>query len=103
MAAGVAEASELPIKTIGREHVGMQVPDQESAAKFYGRIFDPQLFQERDWHLLYSVRRHRHQHPESGASHRSLLCLGARLEAAREAEVAGKGGHRHGRRPRHDS
>jgi catechol 2,3-dioxygenase-like lactoylglutathione lyase family enzyme len=48
MAAGVAEASELPIKTSGLEHIGMQVPDQEAAAKFYGRIFDPQLFQERD-------------------------------------------------------
>jgi len=45
---GVVEASELPIKTSGLEHVGMQVPDQEAAAKFYGRIFDPQLFQERD-------------------------------------------------------
>jgi len=48
MAAGVAEASELPIKTSGLEHIGMQVPDQEAAAKFYGRIFDPQLFQEKD-------------------------------------------------------
>ena len=45
---GAAEASELPIKTSGLEHIGMQVPDQEAAAKFYGRIFDPQLFQERD-------------------------------------------------------
>jgi catechol 2,3-dioxygenase-like lactoylglutathione lyase family enzyme len=26
----------------------MTVPDQEAAAKFYGMIFDPQLFQERD-------------------------------------------------------
>jgi predicted enzyme related to lactoylglutathione lyase len=26
----------------------MQVSDQEATAKFYGRIFDPQLFQERD-------------------------------------------------------
>jgi len=48
MMAGVAHASELPIKTSGLEHIGMQVPDQEAAAKFYGRIFDPQLFQERD-------------------------------------------------------
>jgi catechol 2,3-dioxygenase-like lactoylglutathione lyase family enzyme len=42
------QASELPIKTSGLEHIGMQVPDQEAAAKFYGRIFDPQLFRERD-------------------------------------------------------
>jgi catechol 2,3-dioxygenase-like lactoylglutathione lyase family enzyme len=48
MAAGFADASELPIKTSGLEHIGMQVPDQEAAAKFYGRIFDPQLFQEKD-------------------------------------------------------
>jgi catechol 2,3-dioxygenase-like lactoylglutathione lyase family enzyme len=48
IAGGRAQASELPIKTSGLEHIGMQVPDQEAAAKFYGRIFDPQLFQERD-------------------------------------------------------
>ena len=48
IATGTAQASELPIKTSGLEHIGMQVPDQEAAAKFYGRIFDPQLFQERD-------------------------------------------------------
>ena len=34
--------------TTGLEHIGMTVPDQEAAAKFYGLIFDPQLFQERD-------------------------------------------------------
>jgi catechol 2,3-dioxygenase-like lactoylglutathione lyase family enzyme len=48
IASGIAQASELPIKTSGLEHIGMQVPDQEAAAKFYGRIFDPQLFQEKD-------------------------------------------------------
>jgi catechol 2,3-dioxygenase-like lactoylglutathione lyase family enzyme len=48
IASGSAQASELPIKTSGLEHIGMQVPDQEASAKFYGRIFDPQLFQERD-------------------------------------------------------
>jgi catechol 2,3-dioxygenase-like lactoylglutathione lyase family enzyme len=48
IAGGLAQASELPIKTSGLDHIGMQVPDQEAAAKFYGRIFDPQLFQERD-------------------------------------------------------
>jgi catechol 2,3-dioxygenase-like lactoylglutathione lyase family enzyme len=48
IAGGSAQASELPIKTSGLEHISMQVPDQEAAAKFYGRIFDPQLFQERD-------------------------------------------------------
>lgn len=48
LAGGLSRASELPIKTSGLEHIGMQVPDQEATAKFYGRIFDPQLFQERD-------------------------------------------------------
>jgi catechol 2,3-dioxygenase-like lactoylglutathione lyase family enzyme len=48
IAAGFARASELPLKTTGLEHYGMTVPDPEAAAKFYGKIFDPQLFQERD-------------------------------------------------------
>ena len=48
IAGGIEQASELPIKTSGLEHIGMQVPDQEASAKFYGRIFDTQLFQERD-------------------------------------------------------
>ena len=48
LAGGLSIASELPIKTSGLEHIGMQVPDQEATAKFYGRIFDPQLFQEKD-------------------------------------------------------
>jgi catechol 2,3-dioxygenase-like lactoylglutathione lyase family enzyme len=38
----------LPLHTGGLEHIGMTVPDQEASAKFYGRIFDPQLFKERD-------------------------------------------------------
>ena len=43
-----ASAGGLPLVTTGLEHIGMTVPDQEAAAKFYGLIFDPQLFQERD-------------------------------------------------------
>jgi catechol 2,3-dioxygenase-like lactoylglutathione lyase family enzyme len=43
-----AQDSQLPLQTGGLEHIGMTVPDQEASAKFYGRIFDPQLFQERD-------------------------------------------------------
>jgi catechol 2,3-dioxygenase-like lactoylglutathione lyase family enzyme len=45
---GIAKAGMLPLDTSGLEHIGMTVPDQEAAAKFYGMIFDPQLFQERD-------------------------------------------------------
>jgi catechol 2,3-dioxygenase-like lactoylglutathione lyase family enzyme len=42
------DAAGLPLNTSGLEHIGMTVPDQEAAAKFYGMIFDPQLFQEKD-------------------------------------------------------
>jgi catechol 2,3-dioxygenase-like lactoylglutathione lyase family enzyme len=43
-----AEAADLPLNNTGLEHIGMQVPDQDASAKFYGMIFDPQLFQEKD-------------------------------------------------------
>jgi len=47
-AAVLARGQHLPLHTPGLEHIGMTVPDPEATAKFYGRIFDPQLFQERD-------------------------------------------------------
>ena len=50
------QAADLPIRTSGLEHIGMTVPDQDAAAKFYGRIFDPQLFQERDPPPRFYVR-----------------------------------------------
>jgi catechol 2,3-dioxygenase-like lactoylglutathione lyase family enzyme len=43
-----ARADGLPLTTTGIEHFGMTVPDPEATAKFYGRIFDGQLFQEKD-------------------------------------------------------
>jgi catechol 2,3-dioxygenase-like lactoylglutathione lyase family enzyme len=43
-----AKAAQLPLSTTGLEHIGMTVPDQDAASKYYGRIFDPQLFQEKD-------------------------------------------------------
>jgi catechol 2,3-dioxygenase-like lactoylglutathione lyase family enzyme len=43
-----ARPADLPLQNTGLEHIGMQIPDQEAAAKFYGMIFDPQLFQEKD-------------------------------------------------------
>src|SRR5215469_14687418 len=46
--ARAGNAAELPLNPSGLEHIGMTVPDQEAAAKFYGMIFDPQLFQEKD-------------------------------------------------------
>src|SRR5258708_6038271 len=45
---GVARAAGLPLQNTGLEHFGMTVPDPEESAKFYGRIFDPQLFREKD-------------------------------------------------------
>jgi catechol 2,3-dioxygenase-like lactoylglutathione lyase family enzyme len=48
LAQSTAQSPLLPLQTSGLEHIGMTVPDQEASAKFYGMIFDPQLFQERD-------------------------------------------------------
>ncbi|HYR91335.1 MAG TPA: VOC family protein [Terriglobia bacterium] len=45
---GAAQASELPLRTPGLEHLGLTVPDPKAAADFYGRIFNPQLFREKD-------------------------------------------------------
>jgi catechol 2,3-dioxygenase-like lactoylglutathione lyase family enzyme len=56
LAADAAEAAPLPIDTTGLEHIGFTVPDPEAAAKFYGRIFDPQLFQEKDPPPRFYVR-----------------------------------------------
>ena len=56
IASGRAEGTQLPLQTSGLEHIGMTVPDQEATAKFYGMIFDPQLFQERDPPPRYYVR-----------------------------------------------
>jgi catechol 2,3-dioxygenase-like lactoylglutathione lyase family enzyme len=56
LADGSAESADLPLRTTGLEHIGMTVPDQEAAAKFYGHIFDPQLFQERDPPPRFYVR-----------------------------------------------
>ena len=55
-ARGEGPASLLPLNTTGLEHIGMTVPDQEATAKFYGTIFDPQLFQERDPPPRFYVR-----------------------------------------------
>ena len=35
-----AQAAELPLNTSGLEHIGMMVPDQEAAAKFYDYAID---------------------------------------------------------------
>jgi catechol 2,3-dioxygenase-like lactoylglutathione lyase family enzyme len=50
------EPGSLPLQTTGLEHIGMTVPDQKASAEWYGRIFDPQLLQERDPPARYYVR-----------------------------------------------
>ncbi len=49
-------AGPLPLHTTGLEHIGMTVTDQKASAEWYGRIFDPQLFQERDPPPRFYVR-----------------------------------------------
>ena len=51
-----ADGSQLPLRTSGLEHVGFAVPDPQKAAAFYGRIFDPQIFQEMSPPLRYYCR-----------------------------------------------
>jgi catechol 2,3-dioxygenase-like lactoylglutathione lyase family enzyme len=51
-----AQASQLPLRTSGLEHVGFTAPDPQKSAAFYGRIFDPQIFQEMMPPLRYYCR-----------------------------------------------
>lgn len=55
-AALAAQGSQLPLRTSGLEHVGFAVPDPQRSAAFYGRIFDPQIFQEMSPPLRYYCR-----------------------------------------------
>ena len=48
-------ASQLPLRTTGLEHMGTVVPDVEAAGKFYGRVFNPELYKEKDPPLRYYV------------------------------------------------
>jgi catechol 2,3-dioxygenase-like lactoylglutathione lyase family enzyme len=47
---------QLPLRNTGLEHFGLTVPDSEAAARFYGRIFDTQLFKEKDPPPRFYVR-----------------------------------------------
>jgi catechol 2,3-dioxygenase-like lactoylglutathione lyase family enzyme len=51
-----AQTSQLPLRSSGLEHVGFTVPDPQKSAAFYGRIFDPQIFQEMSPPLRYYCR-----------------------------------------------
>jgi catechol 2,3-dioxygenase-like lactoylglutathione lyase family enzyme len=46
----------LPLKTTGLEHIGVTVLNPLASAQFYGKIFDPQLFKERDIENRYYCR-----------------------------------------------
>jgi catechol 2,3-dioxygenase-like lactoylglutathione lyase family enzyme len=50
-----SKASQLPLRTTGLEHLGTVVPDVTEAGKFYGRLFNPQLYKEKDPPLRYYV------------------------------------------------
>jgi catechol 2,3-dioxygenase-like lactoylglutathione lyase family enzyme len=52
-AASIAAA--LPLETLGLEHIGAVVPDVTRAARFYSRVFNPGLYQEREEPLRYYV------------------------------------------------
>jgi len=54
--AAFAQGSQLPLRTSGLEHVGFSVSDPQRSAAFYGRIFDPQIFQEMSPPLRYYCR-----------------------------------------------
>jgi catechol 2,3-dioxygenase-like lactoylglutathione lyase family enzyme len=53
--AGTASGPQLPLKTTGLEHMGTVVPDVEAAGKFYGRLFNPELYKEKEPPLRYYV------------------------------------------------
>lgn len=53
--APAAATPQLPLKTTGLEHMGTVVPDVEAAGKFYGRLFNPELYKEKDPPLRYYV------------------------------------------------
>jgi catechol 2,3-dioxygenase-like lactoylglutathione lyase family enzyme len=46
----------LPLQSSGLDHLSLTVPDSLEAARFYGRIFDPQVFHERTGVQRYYVR-----------------------------------------------
>ncbi len=47
--------SQLPLKTTGLEHMGTIVPNVDTAGKFYGRLFNPELYKEKEPPLRYYV------------------------------------------------
>jgi predicted enzyme related to lactoylglutathione lyase len=50
------ERSQLPLRTTGLQHLGMQVSDVEAAGQFYGRLLSPSLTKEPEPPLRYYAR-----------------------------------------------
>lgn len=46
----------LPLHSTGLDHLSITVPDSAAAAKFYAKIFDPQIFHERTGVQRYYAR-----------------------------------------------
>lgn len=55
-AATPARTDALPLKTPGIEHLGIMVQDVERSGRFYGQLFDPALYREKDPPLRYYAR-----------------------------------------------
>jgi catechol 2,3-dioxygenase-like lactoylglutathione lyase family enzyme len=52
---GRAQNKQLPLRTTGLEHMGSVVPDVAAAGTFYGRVFNPELYKEKEPPLRYYV------------------------------------------------
>lgn len=50
-----AIAAALPLDTYGLEHIGTVVPDVAKAARFYGAVFNPVVYKEREEPLRHYV------------------------------------------------
>ncbi|MGD8808906.1 MAG: hypothetical protein PVG24_04840 [Gammaproteobacteria bacterium] len=48
-------AAQLPLAAVGLEHIGTVVPDVSAAARFFGRVFNPQVYKEKAEPLRYYV------------------------------------------------
>lgn len=48
-------ASQLPLDAVGLEHIGTVVPDVTVAATFFARVFNPEVYKEREAPLRYYV------------------------------------------------
>lgn len=48
-------ARQLPLAAVGLEHIGTVVPDVTAAARFFGRVFNPQVYKEKAAPLRYYV------------------------------------------------